>query len=325
MKTTFTVRRNNGQEFNVVFRPIPVRGSSKKTEADSEEWADIEVDGKHYGVIASRARINGQVFHTIKIGSFGKDLLDALEVPASMRKTDVHILATENWETIYNEMLEESKREFTKVANSAVFSKIGLHHHSYYGWSVSSWDCDLDTAYMEYNSTILALTNALTYIKTNMMDQYLTGSDYDDYNSMSDYELPISDIDSIINMSAPVLAEAAAKKEKAEKKAEADRVRAENIKKGSIYFHCESAPHDEDLSQVVLNRPAPNKGLFTITHRIEQSLFSRIKKFGSYWSEEWLEECDMFYSSPGWRFSSDAIAELAKDRDVYVDDQKVEL
>lgn len=330
METTFTVRTKSGKEFSCRLVAPQVSNSYPELGINGswDKNAEIEVDGVWYECTATHCRKPGEdnLSQSIEIHRYNKILQDALNLPDAARKNSVHILCNgAGWHDLYNEVLFNAKINWCEIANSAKFTKVGLHHHSYYGWSVSSWDCDLDTAYMEYNSTILALTNALTYIKTNMMGQYLTGSDYDDYNSMSDYELPVSDIDSIINMSAPALAEAAAKKEKAEKKAESDRVRAENIKNGAIYFHCESAPHDEDLSQVVLNRPAPNKGLFTITHRIDSSLFSRIKRFGSYWDAEWLEDCDMFYSSPGWRFSSDAIAELAKDRDVYIDGQKVEL
>ncbi len=62
--------------------------------------------------------------------------------------------------------------------------------------------------------------------------------------------------------------------------------RAKNIENGAVYFVCESKPHDEDLTGVILNRPAPNGGLFTISHRIDKSLFSRIAAFGAYWDKD---------------------------------------
>lgn len=96
-----------------------------------------------------------------------------------------------------------------------------------------------------------------------------------------------------------------------------------NIESGCIYFHCESAPHDEDLSKVILNSPAPNNGSFTLDHRISETLFSRISQFGSYYSAEFLEDCDMFGSAPGWRFSKEAIEELMKTNRVFIDNIEV--
>ena len=104
----------------------------------------------------------------------------------------------------------------------------------------------------------------------------------------------------------------------------AEEQRQANIEAGAIYFHCESAPHDEDLSGVILNRPAPNGGLFILTHRVPADIFNQIKPFGAYWDRDWLEECDMFTAEPGWRFSAKAVQELARTNRVFVNGKEIE-
>lgn len=103
---------------------------------------------------------------------------------------------------------------------------------------------------------------------------------------------------------------------------EAQNIKKTNIENGAIYFTTESAPHDEDLSNVLLNRPAPNMGAFTLDHRISTDLFNRVKAYAVYYSKDWLEECDMFFSNPGWRFSKLAIEELAKTNKVFIDNKE---
>lgn len=115
----------------------------------------------------------------------------------------------------------------------------------------------------------------------------------------------------------------AQKQAEANARAEAARIREkeiqDNIAAGAVYFRCESAPHDEDLSGMILNRPASNGGLFVLQYRISENLFNRIRSFGRYWDRDWLEECDMFTSAPGWRFSIAAVNELARTNRVFVD------
>ena len=118
-------------------------------------------------------------------------------------------------------------------------------------------------------------------------------------------------------------AEEAVGRTKAEDRKRKEDEKRQNIESGCIYFHCESSPHTEDLSKVILNRPAPNGGSFTIQHRVSDSLFSRIKSFGRYYNAEFLEDCDMFTSSPGWRFSEKAVNELLKTNKVFIDNIEV--
>lgn len=45
-----------------------------------------------------------------------------------------------------------------------------------------------------------------------------------------------------------------------------------------------------------------------------------IKEFGVYWDDEFLDECDMFFSAPGWRFTYHAIDRLRElNHRVFVD------
>lgn len=55
-------------------------------------------------------------------------------------------------------------------------------------------------------------------------------------------------------------------------------------------------------------------------------MFSKIKKFGVYYDYDFLEECDMFWSAPGWRFGKEAIETLLRDNfKVFVDYEEVSL
>ena len=102
--------------------------------------------------------------------------------------------------------------------------------------------------------------------------------------------------------------------ELAEKQAAQELDREQQINNGlaPVTVSCESAPHEEDLSNVILNRPAPNLGAFLIHDRLPKSLFQLIKPFGYYYSSDDLEEFDMFYSEPGWRFPLQALDVLLK-------------
>lgn len=73
----------------------------------------------------------------------------------------------------------------------------------------------------------------------------------------------------------------------------------------------ESEPHTEDLSGVILNRPAPQGGSFLIDRRLDRRVWSQMKAAGaSYWSADDLEDVDMFDAVPGWRYSGAAIEVL---------------
>ena len=105
------------------------------------------------------------------------------------------------------------------------------------------------------------------------------------------------------------------------KRAEEERAKQkqEKIKAGEIFFHCESHPHKEDLTEKILNAPAPQGGSFTLEHRVEKDVFSIIAQYGTYYNAETIEDFDMFGQETGWRFTVDALRALVKEgRTVYV-------
>ena len=133
-------------------------------------------------------------------------------------------------------------------------------------------------------------------------------------------------MDKLFELAGPKLKEIEEKREERRRKEEKIRRVKEAIENGAISFHCESAPHDEDLSEAILTRPCPNSGFFTLTHRIPAEVFSKIKKFGVYYDDDFLEECDMFWSAPGWRFGKEAIETFLRDNfKVFVDYEEVSL
>lgn len=81
----------------------------------------------------------------------------------------------------------------------------------------------------------------------------------------------------------------------------------------TVTVHVESEPHTQDLSGVLLNRPAPSGGAFLISHRVPRAVWDQMKAAGAwYFSADDLEELDMFQSEPGWRYSVSAIVVLLR-------------
>lgn len=319
---TFKVKKSDGSEFNVRFKPIKPDDSYKELGINGswDKKAEIEINNNWYNCAASRSYKNDKFIPTVKIGAHQKETCKALGIKL---QTDAHIIAVQDWMPLYNEFLKENEKEFKTLANAESFNTIRFIYHSSYKFMGFVTDNEKLNDYKSYSDKINSLIDSLEYIKPDLLEAFKTGDNYDDYSTESSFEISYKDIDSIIEMSLPALKEAQIRREKA--KAENQKFikekeeREENIKNGVIFFHCESKPHNEDLSNVILNRPAPNSGLFTLQHRISNDLFQRIKKFGTYWDAEWLEDCDMFYSSPGWRFSIEAIKELTSTNKVYID------
>ena len=103
------------------------------------------------------------------------------------------------------------------------------------------------------------------------------------------------------------------KKRDAEEKRLAEEKRITKLAKGReiIEVDCESAPHTQDLSGVILNSPAPSSGSFLVNYRVERNVWSKMKTQGAvYYDRDTLEDFDMFYHEPGWRYSIGAVAEL---------------
>jgi hypothetical protein len=93
-----------------------------------------------------------------------------------------------------------------------------------------------------------------------------------------------------------------------------------------IIVECESRPHKQDLSNAILNAPAPQGGSFLVGKRVDRALWERMKTAGAvYYDRETLEDFDMFDAEPGWRYDIAAIAELIAagyavriDREVFI-------
>jgi len=134
------------------------------------------------------------------------------------------------------------------------------------------------------------------------------------------YVITGTSLQKVIELAEKNIKEAANKKNSIKKQSDK---KISNIENGAIYFVCESEPHNEDLSKVILARPCPQSGVYAIDHRISQELFSRIKEFGRYWSAEFLEDCDMFAATAGWKFGKQAIEELVKTQKVFVNGTEV--
>lgn len=75
-----------------------------------------------------------------------------------------------------------------------------------------------------------------------------------------------------------------------------------------LHVTCEMRPHRKDLSGVVLNRPAPQAGAFLIQERLPRPHWEQLHEAGAwYWSQDDLEEFDMFTSEKGWRYGYPAL------------------
>ena len=75
-----------------------------------------------------------------------------------------------------------------------------------------------------------------------------------------------------------------------------------------LNVHVELEPHNQDLTNMLINRPAPTWGAFVISNRLDKKILDEMKNAGAwYWSESELEDMDMFHSEPGWRYSLEAL------------------
>jgi hypothetical protein len=306
MKTNFLATTRSGKAYNV--RMSEIKDLKRAEIGQNGSWdklAEIEVNGTWYKCLASG---NGRDGKFIRCSDAG--LLAALGV-----KGDVCIKC-EDWHTIYEAMLEAAIEAATKKASSSDFTYVKFMFHTTHKYMGFKWDA---AGNIDFSEKINALKNSLAHINHSALSEFKTGEYDDDYSREIYFMIPADRIDEIIEMSTPNLADAKKAKENAEVAHVVAKEKEANIEAGAVYFHCESAPHDEDLSGVVLNRPAPRSGLFTIEQRLSPELFARIKKFGTYWDREWLDDCDMFYHEEGWRYGEEAIGELLKTNRVFID------
>lgn len=314
---TFTVTTGSGKTFSVRLKDIQLNDPYKilGSRGGWEKRAEIQVDETWYPCNASHSNQRGGMVMTVKISEYQKDTMEALNVPVQHRKNDIHIMADNDWHPIYNKMLDKAEASWKGKANSLPFTELSFMYHTSHKFMGFRTDNEELNDLIEYSERINKIQEALKFVKTDDLENYRTGFDMGDYSHEYYFTIPENEIDQVIAPGIEKSVIAKAERESFNKAAEDRRI---NIENGAVYFNCESAPHDEDLSGVLLNRPAPNGGSFTLTHRIDKPVFSRIAKYGRYYDREMLEDFDMFYHDPGWRFSIKALEELEKDLDVYV-------
>ena len=308
----------NGTQYPVRLKKPNLNDHCRKLGSDGgwDKYAEININGTWYHCLASKTKDQ----YCVRVGN--KELKAALNIPASFKADPV--IVTNDWHGIYHQLLAEVESEAKTQAETLTFTTLKFTHHTSHKFMSFYTDNEKLNKVIEFCPQVIALKNALKHVTTKDIAQYSKSTDYDDYSISEYFEVPQADIDALINLETPTLKEAKEKQVKSEIAQQRRVERDENIKNGAIYFTCESKPHDEDLTGVLLNRPAPNGGLFTIDHRIGPELFSRVKSFGTYWDKDWLEECDMFTSSPGWRFSEKAVKEFLKTNRVFIDNIEVE-
>lgn len=219
----------------------------------------------------------------------------------------------EEFEIFYKDLIQPIKEK----ANALEFTYIDITHNY-----ICGSDCKDDFRYLNFNDKALKILDAFNALD-DFDDRMNFTSKFEGYDTT--YRIG-TNIDKLFELAGPKLKEIEAKREERRRKEEKIRRVKEAIKNGAISFHCESAPHDEDLSEAILTRPCPNSGSFTLTHRVPAEVFSKIKKFGVYYDHDFFEECDMFWSVPGWRFGKEAIDTLLRDNfKVFVDYEEVSL
>ena len=247
----------------------------------------------------------------------GHSAIEALNIDIDTSKNvliRLDSIPEEEFKIFYKDLIQSTK----KKANALEFTYIEITHNY-----ICGSDCSDDHLYLYFNDKALRILDAFNALD-NFEDRMNFTSRFKGYDTT--YRIDETNVNKLFELAGPKLKEIEAKREERRRKEEKIRRVREAIENGAISFHCESAPHDEDLSEVILTRPCPNSGTFTLTHRIPAEVFSKIKKFGVYYDHDFLEECDMFWSAPGWRFGKEAIETLLRDNfKVFVDYEEVSL
>lgn len=87
---------------------------------------------------------------------------------------------------------------------------------------------------------------------------------------------------------------------------------AEKVQSGekAVEVTCVMQPHDRDLSDTLLNRPAPQGGMYRIRTWLPESLFKKVAEHSAYWDSDTLGQFDMFQATPGRYYGAEAIETL---------------
>ncbi|MEG2151098.1 MAG: hypothetical protein RRY36_07765, partial [Bacteroidaceae bacterium] len=275
-----------------------VPGISKLGEIPYSALVEICVDDAWYSCEAMTAYEKNVPVPVINIKKENTNLRAALDIQHI--NGDVKIGAP-TWPAVYEEMGSYLEAGWREEANSAQFSEIQFIWHSSRDYMCFDWNSDLCSDYIPFSDQMNEIKQLLSLINHHDLKEYCTGEDIGDYTTESYYTFPISDLDELKEMAAPGLKELKEKQKKNEEHKRIVAERDENIKAGAVYFICESKPHAENLTNVILTRPCPNNGTFLLYQNINNHLFARIKQYGRYYDHEFLEDCDMFCSPTGWR------------------------
>lgn len=272
----------------------------------------INISGEWYHCFFEKKYINDKLTPCVRLSDSAKKALNLDTSKEVFIRLDS--IPEKEFQTFYKSLIQSTKEK----ANALEFTYIEITHNYIY-----ASDCKDDHLYLYFNDKALRILDAFNALD-DFDDRMNFTSKFEGYDTT--YRIDETNVNKLFELAGPKLKEIEAKREERRRKEEKIRRVKEAIENGAISFHCESAPHDEDLSEVILTRPCPNSGTFTLTHRIPAEVFSKIKKFGVYYDHDFLEECDMFWSVPGWRFGKEAIETLLRDNfKVFVDYEEVSL
>lgn len=272
----------------------------------------INISGEWYHCSFEKKYIDDKLTPCVLLSDSAEKALNlATSKPVFIRLDSI---PEEEFETFYKDLIQSIKEK----ANALEFTYIDITHNY-----ICGSDCKDDSRYLHFNDKALKILDAFNALD-DFDDRMNFTSKFEGYDTT--YRIDETNVNKLFDLAGPKLKEIEAKREEKRRREEKIRRVKEAVENGAISFHCESAPHDEDLSKVILTRPCPNLGSFTLTHRIPAEVFSKIKKFGVYYDSDFLEECDMFWSAPGWRFGKEAIETLLRDNfKVFVDYEEVPL
>ena len=279
-------------------------------------WRDfdglINISGEWYHCLMEAGISNNEVIPFVRLCQDAKVALGL----NTKKKVCIRLDSTpkEEFNAFYRDLLKSIKEKAKELS----FTYIEFTDDF-----ICGSDCSENYRFLYFNEKALNILNAFKAID-KFEDRMKFTSCFEGHDTT--YRVDSTNMDKLFALAAQKLKEIEERKEKDAIKNEKIRRVKEAIENGAISFHCESAPHDEDLSEAILTRPCPNSGSFILTHRIPAEVFSKIKKFGVYYDDDFLEECDMFWSAPGWRFRKEAIETLLRDNfKVFVDYEEVSL
>lgn len=270
----------------------------------------IKISDKWYDCQPRLKYLNGKDTPYVCLGPSAKEALNI----NTQKNVSIFLdsIPKEEFDEFYNDLIQSVKEK----ANALIFTYIEITHNF-----ICKSDCEEDCGYLYFNEKALGILKAFNALE-KFEDRLKFTSLFEGIDTV--YRIDATNEKLLFTLATPKLKEIEERKEKKRKRDEKIRRVKEAIENGAVSFCCESSPHEEDLSEVILTRPCPNAGLFVLTHSVSSEVFFKIKKFGVYYDRDFLEECDMFSAIPGWRFGKEAIETLLDDNvKVFVDYEEV--